>query len=166
VSAVKIMTREADTARHLRPANFPELSIGEYLPGGSRPGPADGARQGAAVSAAALKNALLRLEEAIDQETEALVSLRAADIQLFNQRKSRSLLELTRLSRNVPDNAEDQDLRNIFGRLRYKLQRNHTVLNLHLTASREIADLLANVLAESESDGTYGMSQARAESRK
>ncbi len=153
------MTREADPTRHLRPPAFPELSLGEYLPAGSKRRPAEGTRA-APASIAALESALKRLEETIDDETSALASLRPVDIQEYNQRKSRSLLELTRLSRGLPDSGKS-DLDHLLKRLHAKLERNHTVLNLHLMAAREIADVMAGALAEAESDGTYGMSSRR-----
>jgi len=156
------MTREADPTRHLRPSAFPELSLGEYLPAGSKLRAAEDVRAIATASVAALKSALIRLEETIDQETSALEALQPADIHEFNRRKSRSLLELTRLSRTLPENPEP-DLRELLKRLRAKLQRNHTVLNLHLTAAKEISALMAGALAEAESDGTYGMPSRRKE---
>jgi hypothetical protein len=155
------MTREADPTRHLRPPAFPELSLGEYLPAGAKRRPVEGVRA-APASIAALEGALKRLEETIDEETSALASLRPVDIQEYNRRKSRSLLELTRIARTMPQHGES-DLGDLLGRLHAKLERNHTVLNLHLTAAREIADLMAGALAEAESDGTYGMSSRRRE---
>jgi flagellar biosynthesis/type III secretory pathway chaperone len=156
------MTREPDPTRHLRPPVFPELSLGEYLPAGAKRRADSEPRLAAPAPIAALKSALMRLEETIDQETSALESLQTGEIHEFNRRKSRSLLELSRLVRTLPENRES-DMRDLLKRLRSKLVRNHTLLNVHLTAAREIADLMAGALAEAESDGTYGMSSKRRE---
>jgi hypothetical protein len=55
----------------------------------------------------------------------------------------------------------DPELTARLARLRDKLVANHRLLGLHLTAVREIADLMVGVLNEAESDGTYGLGRAR-----
>lgn len=71
------------------------------------------------------------------------------------RRKSHSLLELTRRSRALPPDGGDIVLRERLDVLRDKLVQNQGILGLHVAAVREIADLMADVLGEADSDGTY-----------
>lgn len=134
----------------------PEMSLAGYLPVGPerretpRPQPLPSAPM------TAFAAALDRLEETIDMETDALIAHRAADMEDINNRKSRSLLELTRLARALPRET-GVALRDRLARLQGKLSRNQAVLKLNLEAVREIADLLLGALGEAESDGTYGV---------
>ncbi len=147
------MTREADPTRHLQPAPFPEESLGEYLPvNAGRPRAA--APQ--MVDISAVESALARLETTLDEETAGLKARAAVDLEEINRRKSRSLLELTRLSRNLPAGAEI-DLRDAVDRVRTKLRDNQRTVDLHVSAVREIADMMATALSEAESDGTYAL---------
>jgi hypothetical protein len=155
------MSRESNLPRFGREAAFPEDSLGAYLPGraATAPRPPEPRLPPPAVVAGFLA-ALDRLEETIDLETSALEKHAPADIADFNNRKSRSLLELTRLVRTLPPAAEPA-LRTRLAALKGKLLRNQTVLKLNLDAVREIADLLLGALGEAESDGTYGMATGR-----
>lgn len=103
----------------------------------------------------ALATCIQRLEELIDSETAALIEHRDFDLEESNRRKSRALLEITRITRTLPATAIESGTRHGIGRLRDKLQRNRDLLQIHITAVREVADLLAQVTAEMESDGTY-----------
>lgn len=98
--------------------------------------------------------ALDRIERTIDEETTRLLKHQPLDLQDFNARKSRSLLELVRLSRALPAIA-DEGVRQRLRRLQSRLHRNRDVLKLNLDAVREIGDLLLSALGEAESDGTY-----------
>jgi hypothetical protein len=104
-----------------------------------------------------------RLEEVLDQEIEALNEHRNADLPDCNRRKSRALLELTRIARTVPPDALDAGLRNGIAGLRAKLVRNRDLLQVHINAVREVADLLARVMTEQDSDGTYLSRPGRAQ---
>lgn len=106
-------------------------------------------------SANALLACIERLENVLDVENTALVERRDADLQECSRRKSRALLELTRIARAVPPAAIEPPARLGIGRLREKLLRNRDLLQIHISAVREVADLLARVIAETESDGTY-----------
>jgi len=137
-----------------KPPEFPETSPGGYLGRGVKPPPAADPALPPAAALSAFASALDRLEEAIDEETAMLAAHRPADLAGFNQRKSRSLLELTRLSRTLPS-SPDPAIKERLARLRDKLARNQAVLGLHLSAVREIGTLLVNAFGEAESDGTY-----------
>ncbi|MBN8995425.1 MAG: flagellar protein FlgN [Rhizobiales bacterium] len=99
----------------------------------------------------------------MEEETEALRAHRHVDLDELNRRKSRSLLELTRLSRSLPS-APEARLKARLQALSVKLAENRDVLALHLGAVREISDLLVAALGEAESDGTYGMPAGRGNS--
>ena len=90
----------------------------------------------------------------------ALDGLGEVDFDAFNQRKSRSLLELSRLSRRPPAHP-DAALRQAMDRVRGKLDRNQSAIQRHLGAVAEIADMMATALHEAESDGTYSSATGR-----
>ena len=96
-----------------------------------------------------------RLEEVLDQEIDALNEHRNAELPDCNRRKSRALLELTRIARTVPPDTVDAGLQSSIAGLRAKLLRNRHLLQIHINAVREVADLLTRVIAEQDSDGTY-----------
>src|SRR5262245_29721780 len=96
----------------------------------------------------ALAGALTRLEEVIGAETTALEARHAVDLQDFNRRKSRSLLELTRIIRALPPKVMDDGVRLRIDRLRVGLVRNKELLRVHLAAAQEIAEVLANALGD------------------
>jgi hypothetical protein len=98
---------------------------------------------------------ILRLEEIIDQETEALRSRKAVDLKGFNDRKGQALLELTRLLRHVQGAEGDPQLMSRMAGVRAKLEVNRALLKMHLEAVREIAEALSDAIRNAESDGTY-----------
>ncbi len=103
---------------------------------------------------ASLISSLDRLESVVDQETAALEARQPIDLQEMNRRKSRSLLELSRAARILPDRVAPELQDRVSG-LRTKLQRNCEVLAMHLEAAREISSILNGALRAAESDGTY-----------
>jgi flagellar biosynthesis/type III secretory pathway chaperone len=137
---------------------FPEMAASAYFP----PPAGERERQSPHASGAqepvmiALSGALARLEDVIGEETAALEARQSIDLQDFNRRKSRSLLELTRIIRSLPPKIMDEELRRRIERLRHSLVRNKELLRIHLTAAQEIAEVLANAIGDAESDGTYG----------
>ena len=103
----------------------------------------------------ALLTCIQRLEELLEQENAALREHRDADLPECNRRKSRALLELTRIARAIPSNAIEPSVRTGITRLRENLIRNRDLLQIHINAVRQVSDLLARVISENESDGTY-----------
>ncbi|GJD77950.1 hypothetical protein GCM10007886_23710 [Methylobacterium gregans] len=99
--------------------------------------------------------ALKRLEETVEAETEALVARAPLDHAELNRAKSRSLLELTRLTRDLDAASLDAATAIHLARLRDKLARNQEVVALHLRAVEEIGETLAAAALSQESDGTY-----------
>lgn len=140
------MTSEVDTSQTLLDAPAPvavELAAPPAVPA------VDAAME------AALRDSIDRLEEVVDEETTALVTRSGLDLNEFNRRKSRSLLELTRLSRAVAGKALGADLGQRLSRVGDKLERNQELLRMHLAAAQEVAGLISEALREAESDGTY-----------
>jgi flagellar biosynthesis/type III secretory pathway chaperone len=105
-----------------------------------------------------LHQVLQRLEEVVQQETEALQSRRVVDLQDFNTRKSHCLLELTRALRLIEGAPLDKVLVARLTGLRSMLEANRAVLKTHLDAAQEVSTIIADALREAESDGTYSLS--------
>ncbi|WP_051953216.1 hypothetical protein [Methylocapsa aurea] len=117
------------------------------------------ARQGqsAAMSEAFVKT-IERIERLLDLETEMLKQHRPIVLHDFNHKKSHGLLELTRTMdalRALDDPAVDFDVRAPLARLRVKLESNLAMLQMHLNAVGEIAEIIARAIQDHESDGTY-----------
>ncbi|WP_298356039.1 flagellar protein FlgN [Rhodoblastus sp.] len=110
----------------------------------------------ACANAAALYDALDRMEAAIDQETAILRENRIVDLSDFNHRKHQGLLEINRILRffDAADLAAADRTR--VKRLAAKLDDNQAMLAHHLKAVDAIAALLSRTMQEAESDGTYG----------
>ncbi len=110
-------------------------------------------------STSTLSSALDRIEELLREETEALQTRTAIDFAEISRRKSRSLLELSRIARAVPprlDPATAVRVRN----LRETLQKNLDLLGVHLAAAQEVSAIMHSAIREAESDGTYSNSLA------
>jgi hypothetical protein len=117
-------------------------------------------RTGGQVPAAtltALTRAIERIEDLLDEETAALKTHRAVDLVSFIRRKSQGLLELTRASRALNGYDVEPAIADRLQTLKEKLERNQAVLQLHLEAVREVAELLAKAARDADSDGTYSM---------
>ena len=102
-----------------------------------------------------LKQVLLRLEQLIDEETEALLRHDMTRCDEFNQRKRLALLDLSRCSRSFETFQAHPKWQDISANLRSKLRRNGELLHIHLSAVQEIAQILTRTMSEAESDGTY-----------
>jgi len=142
------------------PSPTPEVSLNEYLPAADKRRAAEPAPPPSPATARAIAGALDRLADTIGRETAALEANQPIDLDDVNRRKSQSLLELTRLSRSLTP-ADAAGLKDRLATLRDVLGDNRRVLELNLTAVREIADLMVGIVGESESDGTYDMARPR-----
>ncbi|HEY5795505.1 MAG TPA: hypothetical protein VIU82_10855 [Bosea sp. (in: a-proteobacteria)] len=109
-------------------------------------------------AARAMWSVLDRLEQALDHETTALMSLRSADFNRLNEIKSRLLLDASRAMRAMRDEVGDGRLIARLSTLRLKLEHNRLAIGMHLDAVREIASAMTNTLIDAESDGTYSAS--------
>ncbi len=106
-------------------------------------------------SLALLEKTIDKLEELIDEETAALKAHRSIDLRDYNNRKSQTLLDLTRLTRLVGPTTVDLEFKARLELIRQKLDINRRVIQMHLDAVREIAALVSGSIQEAESDGTY-----------
>lgn len=142
------------------PPVSPETRLGDYLPPNGKARGRDEPPVAATAAALAINQTLDRLEAVIDQETAALDSHERVDFRDINQRKSQALLELTRMARQLSP-ADGTALAGRLNGLRSKLLDNQHMLEMHVKAIREIADLMVSVIGEAESDGTYGIVRPR-----
>lgn len=99
--------------------------------------------------------AIRRLEGIVEEETVALTTRQKIDFDDFSARKSRSMLEFVRLMRARMHLGVEIEVTDEIQRLREKLERNRSVLEMHYDAVREVASIIVKAIKEAESDGTY-----------
>ncbi len=104
---------------------------------------------------AMLGKAVRRLEDIVDQETTALRSRTALDLNESNNKKSQGLLELDSALRLLGGAQPSEEVKAALRVLRKKLDANHDVLKTHLEAVREVAAIIAEAIRSVELDGTY-----------
>lgn len=102
-----------------------------------------------------LLTAIRRLESIVEEETAALATGRKIDFDDFSARKSRSMLEFVRLMRARMHLGGETEITEEIQRLREKLERNRSILEMHYDAVREVATIIVRAVKEAESDGTY-----------
>lgn len=100
-----------------------------------------------------------RTERLVELETAALQQYKPIDFADFNNKKSHALLELSRAMRALGPSCEPRTLMDL-GRLRSKLEKNLSVLEVHLKAVRQVCALIARTIEDDDSDGTYTASRA------
>ncbi|MDE2361464.1 MAG: hypothetical protein KGM42_02205 [Hyphomicrobiales bacterium] len=103
----------------------------------------------------ALIGAIERATAAVVEETVDLRANRIVDCAEHRRKKDMSLLDLTRRSRSLEETDLSGDVRAALQRLRSAIIENQMVLRLHLNAARQIANILIDVIVQSESDRTY-----------
>ncbi|MDA9419687.1 flagellar biosynthesis protein FlgN [Bradyrhizobium sp. CCBAU 11445] len=141
-----VMTTEAAEADALLPVLLPIMS-GEAV--------VDGADAARLDEVRGLLAAIRRLESIVEEETVALTTRQKIDFDDFSARKSRSMLEFVRLMRARMHLGGDVEVTDEIQRLREKLERNRSILEMHYDAVREIAGIIVKAIKEAESDGTY-----------
>jgi hypothetical protein len=104
---------------------------------------------------AGLLAAIRRLENIVEEETVALATGQKIDFDDFSARKSRSMLEFVRLMRTRMHLGSETEITQEIQRLREKLERNRSLLEMHYDAVREVASIIVRAIKEAESDGTY-----------
>lgn len=103
----------------------------------------------------AVASVLARLEVLLDDEIDALSTLRPYDHDEASRQKSRALLELVRAQVSEVDVAADAVLARRLRQVREKLVRDRDLLALNLEASREVSEILSVALRDADWDGTY-----------
>lgn len=106
---------------------------------------------------AVLTQAINRLEAVLAGETMALQAGDHAGLGDIANRKNQSLLELSRISRGIEVSSMSDGMRDRIGTLRSRLDDNRRLLELHIEATSEVAGLIAQSIADAESDGTYAV---------
>ncbi len=96
-----------------------------------------------------------RVEAVLDAETEVLTRNLPTDISDLSHRKRQGLLEMTRIMRTAASSGAQVEMQERLGKFSVKLERNRAVLGTQLRAVREIADIIALTIRDSDSDGTY-----------
>jgi flagellar biosynthesis/type III secretory pathway chaperone len=97
---------------------------------------------------------LERLENVIDVETTALQKNQVIDLADFNHKKRHGLLELSRTMRLLDEESREVAQPDLH-RLHDKVEKNLSILEIHIKAVHEVAAIIANAIQEHESDGTY-----------
>ncbi|MBW7972129.1 flagellar biosynthesis protein FlgN [Bradyrhizobium sp. BR 10289] len=96
-----------------------------------------------------------RLAGIVEEETAALATGKKIDFDDFSARKSRSMLEFVRLMRARMHLGAEAEVTEEIQRLREKLERNRSLLEMHYDAVREVASIIVKAIKDAESDGTY-----------
>ena len=105
--------------------------------------------------------AIRRLANIVEEETAALATGQKVDFDDFSMRKSRSMLEFVRLMRARMHLGSETEITEEIRRLREKLERNRSLLEMHYDAVREVAAIIVKAIKDAESDGTYTGRAAR-----
>jgi len=146
VADIEMVTTEAAAGDALLPVLLPVVS--------SEPA-VDGADVARSDEVRGLLAAIRRLESIVEEETVALTTGQKIDFDDFSARKSRSMLEFVRLMRARMHLGGEVEVTEEIQRLREKLERNRSVLEMHYDAVREVAGIIVKAIKEAESDGTY-----------
>jgi len=115
----------------------------------------DGADAARSDEVRGLLAAIRRLEGIVEEETAALATGKKVDFDEFSARKSRSMLEFVRLMRARMHLGGEVEITEEVQRLREKLERNRSILEMHYDAAREVATIIVKAIKDAESDGTY-----------
>ena len=96
----------------------------------------------------------------VDEESAALRECRPIDYGSMVARKNLIAYELEMLSQTARPFDLVAGARDQLASLRSKLHDNRALLDVHIGASREIAEILADLVRVAESDGTYHVPSA------
>jgi hypothetical protein len=140
------MQLEAASSDALLPVLLPNLG-GEAVIDGTEAANPDEVR--------GLLASIRRLEGIVEEETAALATGKKIDFDDFSARKSRSMLEFVRLMRARMHLGAEAEVTEEIQRLRVKLERNRSLLEMHYDAVREVASIIVRAIKDAESDGTY-----------
>ncbi|PJG55101.1 flagellar biosynthesis protein FlgN [Bradyrhizobium forestalis] len=146
VAETEVMTTEAAASDALLPVLLP-IANGEAM--------ADAADAVRSDEVRGLLAAIRRLASIVEEETVALATGQKIDFDDFSARKSRSMLEFVRLMRARMHLGAEIEITEEIQRLREKLERNRSILEMHYDAVREVASIIVKAVKEAESDGTY-----------
>jgi hypothetical protein len=121
----------------------------------------------AAAAPAALLGVAARIAATLEAETASLAGGKMPQEDGAVERKALLLLEFLRAARGVgaDELAADPALAAALGRMKAAIEANHAALGVRLDAARRVAETLARIVADVESDGTYAAVAARSVAR-
>ncbi|PDT89753.1 flagellar biosynthesis protein FlgN [Bradyrhizobium sp. Y36] len=154
-AAVVIEQPVTDTELMMTEAAADDALLPVLLPIAGTEAVIDGADAAKSDEVRGLLAAIRRLEGIVEEETVALTTGQKIDFDDFSARKSRSMLEFVRLMRARMHLGGEVEVTEQIQRLREKLERNRSVLEMHYDAVREVAGIIVKAIKEAESDGTY-----------
>jgi hypothetical protein len=102
-----------------------------------------------------LQQAIDRTVAIVCDETASLRRGGIIDLQEFSMRKSHQLLALNRAFDAVLGAGQRERVTLELDNLRKVLEENASLLQIRLGAVQEIADIIASIMRDAESDGTY-----------
>ncbi len=106
-----------------------------------------------------IKSVLGRLEMIVDNENQRIGTDPDFDLKVSNAHKSRCLYELTMLFRDTnPADFGPGYVEQMQG-LKKKLALNERRVEAHLSAVRDVADILKIAIQDADADGTYSQEQ-------
>ena len=111
---------------------------------------------GMAGQVSSLQTIIARLGTFIERETEQIETESNFDFGASSEKKSRLLFELNRASRGCNLQELDRSILVELVRLKKALARNEARIQAHLSAVREVSDIMVNILKREDADGTYG----------
>jgi hypothetical protein len=100
------------------------------------------------------RKSLERLELVIEAETFALQQHLPIDLSESNHKKSHGLLELRRAARVLNEESLEFVQADLH-RLKDKVEKNLSILEIHLKAVHAVSAIISDAIREHESDGTY-----------
>jgi hypothetical protein len=103
-----------------------------------------------------LHTVISRLGTFIELETEQIQTDKKFDFGASSEKKSRLLFELNRACRGIDFAALDRSVLHELSRLKQALAKNEARIKAHLSAVREVSDIMVTILRNEEADGTYG----------
>jgi hypothetical protein len=116
---------------------------------------ASATKERATATRSSIERTISRVERLVDAETAALRTRAPIDLKESNNGKSQALLEFSLAIRALQGAPLDDELIKRLRILRGKLETNQRVLRMHLEAVREVANVVAGTIQDSDWDGTY-----------
>lgn len=114
-----------------------------------------------AASVDLIEGIVVRTMQLLNEEVAALRSYGNADYADFTARKNMISFQLESLGRMTAGLSPDDRLRSLLSGLRHAVEKNKALLEMHISATREIARIVSEVVRTAESDGTYTIDQPR-----
>ncbi len=106
-------------------------------------------------SQSSIRTIIDRLNLFIEDETQAMNVNSTFDYRTSSERKNRLLYELMRASRLTDFGILDKNTVSALSRLKSALEVNSASISANLSAVRDVANIMVNIMRNEEADGTY-----------